>query len=276
MLRKRTGFGSVILALSFGIACTSSKDNGAADGGSGGSNVGTGGSSGTGGSGGGQAGSGGSAGHNGTGGNGTGGNGTGGATADSGTAGHGGAGGASTGGSGTLDSGSAGGSRTTDSGSTRDSGSTGNNVLTNPGFEDGIMAPWTSNSSNFIVGSDAPHSGSYNAKLYSGFGDPTWSETMSEEAHFLAAGTYTFHIWVEKAGTGTLTTLRLEASSSGSTETLDILQNVTGTYQEFTVSGITVASPSGPNLGGCTVSAVAAGDDKVSVYLDDASLTKDP
>jgi hypothetical protein len=273
---SKLGFGSVILAFSFGIACTSSKDNAAADGGSGGSDVGTGGSNGTGASAGGHAGSGGSAGHNGTGGNGTGGkgtggNGTGGATTDSGAGGHdSGAGGVSTGGSGTTDSGSTGGSSATDS------GSTGNNVLTNPGFEDGVMSPWTSNSSNFIVGSDAPRSGSYNAKLYSGFGDPTWDETMVEEALFLAEGRYTFHIWVEKAGTGTLTTLRLEASSSGSTKTLDILQDVTGTYQEFTVSGITVTSSNGPNLGVCTVRVVAAGDDKVSVYLDDASLTKNP
>lgn len=276
MLRKLAGFGSVILVFTVGTACTSSKDNGAADGGSGGSRAGTGGSNGTGGSGGGQVGSGGSAGRNGTGGNGTGGNGTGGngtggANTDGGTAGHdSGSGGASTGGSSTSDSGSSGGSSTTDS------GSTGDNMLTNPGFEDGVMSPWTSNSSNFIVGSDAPRSGSYNAKLYSGFGDPMWDETMSGEALFLAAGTYTFHIWIEKAGTGTLTTLRLEASSSGDTKTVDVLQNVTSAYQEFTVSGITVTSPNGPNLGACTVRVAAAGDKNVSVYLDDASLTKNP
>jgi hypothetical protein len=261
MLRKLAGFGSVTFALSFGVACTSSKDNGAADGGSGGGDVGAGGRSGTG-AGGTKAGSGGSTGHDGTGG----------ASTDSGTARHdSGAGGAPTGDSGSTDSGSTGGSGTNDAGS-----SGGNNVLTNAGFEDGVLSPWTSNSSNFIVGSDAPRSGSYNAKLYSGFGDPTWTETASEEALFLAAGTYTFHIWVEKTGTGALTTLRVEASSSGSTKTLDILQNVTGTYKEFTVTGITVTSPNGPDLGACAVRVAAAGDDHVSVYLDDASLTKDP
>ena len=271
MFLKRTGFGSAILALFFGVACMSSKDDGGADGGSGGSDVSKGGSSGHSGSGGSQAGSGGSSGQNGAGGKGTGG-----ATTDSGIAHDSGAGGASIDASGNTDSGSSGGSSTIDAGSIGDSGSSGNNVLTNPGFEDGVMSPWTSNSSNFIVGSDAPRSGSYNAKLYSGFGDPTWDETMSEEALFLAAGTYTFHIWIEKAGNGTLTTLRLEAASSGATKTLDILQDVTAGYKEFTVSGIAVASTNGPNLGACTVRVVASGDDNVSVYLDDASLTKAP
>jgi hypothetical protein len=275
MLSKLTGLGCVILSLSLGlgVACTTSKDKATGDGGSGGNGAGTGGTNDTGGSGGSHAGSGGSAGH--------GGNGTGGTDTDGGTAGHGGAGGASTGGSATSDSGATGGSSTIDSGSTggastTDSGSTATNVLTNPGFEDGVMDPWTSLSSNFIVDGDAPRSGSYDAKLYSGFGDPTWAETMSGEALLLAAGTYTFHVWVEKAGTGTLTALSLEASSSGATKTLDILSNVSGSYQEFTMSGITVTSSSGPNLGACAVRVVAAGDKMVSVYVDDASLTKDP
>ena len=275
MHQKQTGLAAAILALAFGVACMSSKDDAMADGGSGGSD-GTGGSSGTGGSGGSKVGSGGSAGQDGTGGKSTGGKGNGGATTDGGSAHDSGTGGASMDGSSESDAGSSGGARTIDSGASGDSGSLGNNVLTNPGFEDGVMSPWTSNSSNFIVGSDAPRSGSYSAKLYSGFGDPTWDETVAEEALFLGAGTYAFHIWVEKAGTGTLTTLRLEASSSGATRTLDILQAVTTGYREFTVSGITVTSTSGPNLGACTVRVVASGDDKVSVYLDDASLTKAP
>ncbi|HVU05408.1 MAG TPA: carbohydrate binding domain-containing protein [Polyangiaceae bacterium] len=268
MLHTFTRLGSVVLTLSLGVACSSSKDATGSDGGSGGSNVGTGGESGSGGSGGEHTGSGGSSGQAGTGG-----------SADGGSSGH--DAGSSTGGSGTADSGSTGGSNTTDSGSTggsgaTDSGTVAQNVLVNPGFEDGTMSPWTSNSSNFIVDGDSPRTGAYDGKLYSGFGDPTWDETMSGEALLIPAGTYTFHVWAKKSGTGTLTTLRLEASSSGSTKTLDILANVTAAYQEFSVSDITVASPNGPNLGACTVRVAAAGDDQVSVYLDDASLTMNP
>ena len=46
--------------------------------------------------------------------------------------------------------------------------------------------------------------------------------------------------------------------------------------KQFTVSGITVTSPNGPDLGARTVRVAASGDDHMSVYLDDASLTKAP
>jgi hypothetical protein len=294
MLRKLTGLGSVVLTLSLlDVACTSAKDDPAADGGTHGNGVGDSSTSdkdATRGSGG-SAGSTASA--------------TGGSrTSTGGTTHSGGAAGASSGNSGTgrdagtgHDSGTHGNSdASADSGVNGDSGAGGtsgaphdsgtggdnaNNVLIDPGFEEVTLEPWLSDGPDLVLEQVDPHSGNQHAALENAYTDPSpLDERMTQGANLLPPGTYTFRIWIKKAGSGNLTALRVIAEGfnymdpSEGTE-LDILQDVTDTYQLFTLTGISVTT-AGPDVGSCTVAVAASGDENAKVYLDDASLTKDP
>ncbi len=292
MLRKLTGLGSVMLTLSLlDVACMSAKDDGARDGGTHGNGVGDSSTSDKDAT----AGSGGSAGSTASA--------TGGSrTSTGGTTHSGGAAGASTSDAGTSpdsgtsgnsgaprDSGAASDATTGDSGAGGTSGAphdsgtggaTANNVLIDPGFEEVTLEPWLSDGPDLVLEQVDPHSGNQHAALENAYTDPSpLDERMTQGANLLAPGTYTFRIWIKKAA-GNLTALRVIAEGfnymdpSEGTE-LDILQDVSDTYQLFTLTGISVTT-AGPDVGSCTVAVAASGDENAKVYLDDASLTKDP
>jgi hypothetical protein len=278
MLRKLIALGPVFLTLSlFDVACMSTKDTGAVDGGNprrsaGDSSArdkdataGTGGSAGSKatGSGGSSTSAGGSSPNGGA------------FTTDSGT---------------NRDSSATSNPRTPhDSGTTNDSaaphdsGTTdngANNFLIDPGFEEVALEPWLSNGSDLVLEHVDPHSGKQHAALENAYTDPSpLDEKMTQGVNLLAPGTYTFRIWIKKAGTGSLTALRVIAEGFNymdltESRDLDILQDVTGTYQLFTLTGIPVTT-AGANVGHCTVAVAASGDENAKVYLDDAALTKE-
>lgn len=285
MRRLSTGLGYVILTASLlDVACMSAKGDGAADGGTRGTGVRDGSANdkeGT--AAGGSAGSSSSS------------TATGGARTSTGGSTHsGGAGTASTSDSGSSrdssTSGNSGASR--DSGVTSDSGNLGaphdsgttsdaNNVLIDPGFEEVTLEPWLSEGPDLVLEHVDPHSGNQHAALENAYTDPSpLDEKMTQGANLLAPGTYTFRIWIKNGGSGTLTALRVIAEGFNYMEPsesreLDILQDVTSTYRLFTLSGIPVTT-AGPSVGHCTVAVAASGDENAKVFVDDASLTKEP
>jgi arabinogalactan endo-1,4-beta-galactosidase len=140
------------------------------------------------------------------------------------------------------------------------------NLVENPGFETGSLAPWTTSgdaAADVSKETGNTHSGTYAGHYWL---DKPFAFTLSQTISGLDSGTYVLSAWMQ--GGGGEKTLQLFATCGADTLTVDVVNTGWQQWTQPTIANIQVTG------GTCTIGVKVAADAGVWGFIDDVELTK--